>query len=242
MDPGIAVAASRRYNYPVPDLKVMLVEDDPAIRSLVAEALGRWGYAAVAADPEGDVAAEFARESPQLVILDVGLPRLDGFEWCERIRAVSRVPILFLTARSQPSDAVRGLAAGGDDWIAKPFDTELLVAKVRALLRRAYSWAPEPSALIERDGLILDRERCEASRDGARARLTAHEATLLRALLEADGRVVARAELMDALWSGDAFVDENTLNVNVARLRSALGSIGAGEIVETVRGAGYRLK
>lgn len=220
----------------------MIVEDDPSIRDLVSDALGRWGYSVVAPDPEGDVAAAFARESPQLAILDIGLPRLDGFEWCERIRAISRAPILFLTARSQSSDAVRGLAAGGDDWLAKPFELELLVAKVRALLRRAYSWAPEGAPLLERGGLVLDRERCEASLGGKKAKLTKHESLLLERLLERDGRVVSRDELMDALWRGEAFVDENTLNVNVARLRSSLASIGASDAVETLRGAGYKLK
>ena len=226
----------------MPEFKVMVVEDDSSIRALVAEALARWGYAVVSPDPSGDIAADFARESPHLVLLDIGLPRLDGFEWCERIRAISRAPILFLTARSHPSDAVRGLASGGDDWLTKPFETELLVAKVRALLRRAYSWASEVSALLERGGLVLDCERCEASLAGKSAALTKHETALLRRLLERDGRLVSRDELMDALWSDDAFVDENTLNVNVARLRSTLDSIGALDFVETVRGAGYKLK
>jgi len=220
----------------------MLVEDDGTIRSLVAEALGRWGYAVVTPDPGDDIVAYFSREPIHLAILDVGLPMLDGYEWCERLRSISRIPILFLTARSQASDAVRGLAAGGDDWLTKPFETELLVAKVRALLRRAYSWAPDRPSLIERGGLVLDRERCEASREGVKARLTKHETILLARLLERDGRVVLREELMDALWSDEAFVDENTLNVNVARLRAALASLGASDAVETVRGLGYRLK
>jgi len=220
----------------------MVVEDDDGIRSLVAEALGRWGFMVLTPDPSGDIAAELARESPSLLVLDVGLPRLDGYEWCERVRAVSRIPILFVSARSHPSDVVRGLATGGDDWLSKPFEMDVLVAKVRALLRRAYSWAPEASTLLERDGLVLDRERCEASRDGKKARLTRHEAVLLALLIGRDGRVASRDELMEALWSDEVFVDENTLNVNVARLRSTLASIGAEGIVETVRGAGYRLR
>jgi DNA-binding response OmpR family regulator len=225
----------------VTKFKVMIVEDDPAITSLASEALARWGYEAVSADPAGDVLAQFAREAPHLLILDVGLPMLDGYEWCERIRAVSRVPILFATARSQLPETLRGLAAGGDDWLSKPFEAELLVAKVRALLRRAYSYAPGGSPLLEHGGLVLDRDHCEASSDGRVARLTRHETVLLAALLERDGRVASRAELMEALWSDEAFVDENTLNVNVARLRASLASIGLGELVETVRGQGYKL-
>jgi DNA-binding response OmpR family regulator len=226
----------------VAEFKIMVVEDDLSIRGLVADALGRWGYEVACPDPCLDLVAELAREAPHLVILDVGLPRLDGYEWCERIRAVSRAPILFVSARSGSSDAVRGLASGGDDWLSKPFESELLVAKVRALLRRAYSWASETPALLERNGLVLDRERCEASLGGRKARLTRHESLLLSRLLELDGRVASRDELMDALWSDEAFVDENTLNVNVARLRSALAGIGAPEAVETLRGLGYRLR
>lgn len=220
----------------------MVVEDDEAIRSLVADALTRWGFSVAAPDPSGDIAAELARESPGILVLDVGLPRLDGYEWCERVRSVSKIPILFISARSHPSDLVRALATGGDDWLSKPFEAEVLVAKVRALLRRAYSWAPEAPTLLERGGLVLDKERCEASLDGRKARLTRHETLLLALLIERDGRVASRDELMEALWSGEVFVDENTLNVNVARLRGALASIGSGDIVETVRGAGYRLR
>ena len=220
----------------------MVVEDDDSIRSLVSEALTAWGYEVSAPDPSGDIVAGLARESPSLVILDVGLPRLDGYEWCARIRAASKVPVLFISARSHPSEIARGLAGGGDDWLVKPFETELLVAKVRALLRRAYSWAPESLPLLERSGLVLDRERCEASREGMKVKLTRHEALLLARLIERDGKVVQREELMEALWSGEVFVDENTLNVNIARLRSTLASIGAGDLVETVRGSGYRAR
>jgi DNA-binding response OmpR family regulator len=220
----------------------MVVEDDESIRSLVADALQRWGYSVATPDPSGDIAAEIARDPPSILVLDIGLPRLDGYEWCERVRSVSKIPILFISARTHPSDVVRGLATGGDDWLAKPFEAEVLVAKVRALLRRAYSWAPEAPALLERGGLVLDRERYEASLDGRKARLTRHETLILALLMGRDGRVAAREELMDALWSGEVFVDENTLNVNVARLRASLDSIGAGDRVETVRGAGYRLR
>lgn len=222
--------------------KIMIVEDDPAVRALSSEALAKWGFEVSAPSPEGDVAAEFARSQPHLVILDVGLPRLDGYEWCARIREVSKAPILFLSARSHPADAVRGLAGGGDDWLTKPFDVEVLVARVKALLRRAYSWAAEATTLLEREGLVLDREGSRASLDGKSVALTRNEALLLRRLLERGGRVVSRDELQDALWSEDAFVDDNTLTVNMSRLKSALDEIGAKDRIETLRGAGYRLK
>lgn len=221
--------------------KIMVVEDDPVLRGFVLAELAKWELPAVAADPGSDLMAGFIEEKPQLVILDIGLPRLDGFEWCARIREVSRVPILFLSARSHPADMVRALATGGDDWLSKPFDGEVLIAKVKALLRRCYSWAPEEAPLMERAGLILDRERGTASRDGLQVTLTRNETSLLRRLIERDGRVVSRNELMDALWSDDAFVDDNTLTVNMTRLKKALAEIGAERLVETVRGSGYRL-
>ena len=227
-----------------PDMEaftIMLVEDDPVIAGLEAEILEHWGHRVARPSTSGDIAAEFARISPHLVILDVGLPRLDGYEWCARIREVSRVPILFVTARSTPQDAVRALAQGGDDWLAKPFDGEVFAAKVRALLRRAYAWPALPSPLLERRGLLLDLEKSAASREGMRAELTRNEATLLRKLLERDGRVATREDLMDALWSEDCFVDDNTLTVNMTRLRKVLASIGAGDMIETLRGAGYRI-
>lgn len=221
--------------------KIMFVEDDVSVRSLVAEALERWGFSVILPDPASDVVAEFARQGPHLVILDIGLPRFDGFEWCARLREHTKAPILFLTARSQSSDMVRALASGGDDWLSKPFDSEVLVAKVKALLRRCYSWVPEPSALLERKGLILDRDRNIASHEGASVELSKNEAILLKRLLERDGRVLSRAELQDALWSEDAFVDDNTLTVNITRLKQALAGIGVTDFVETVRGQGYRI-
>lgn len=229
------------YRCSMEDFKVMVIEDDPLLRSYVMAELGKWDLQTAAPDPESDLLAAFVDEKPQLVILDIGLPRLDGFEWCARIREISRVPILFLSARSHPADMVRALATGGDDWLSKPFEGEVLIAKVKALLRRCYSWAPEEVPLMERSGLVLDRERGVANHDGKRVELTRNETALLRRLIERDGRVVSRSELMDALWSEDAFVDDNTLTVNMTRLKKALAEIDADGLIETIRGAGYKL-
>jgi len=225
----------------MPSFKAMIVEDDARIRSLAAEALRRWDIEVLEPDPSEDILAVFSREKPDLVILDLGLPRLDGFEWCSRLRAVSRAPILFVSARSDGAATVRALAEGGDDWLSKPFDAEVFVAKAKALLRRAYAWAPERSALLERGGLVLDVDRGLASREGRTVELGKNETALLRRLLERDGRVVSRGELQDALWTAEVFVDDNTLTVNVTRLRKSLECIGAEFMVETVRGAGYRI-
>ncbi len=238
--PGISRRDSA-YSQAMAALKVMIVEDDPVIRGLAAEALERWDLAVCLPEPDEDILAFAAREDPQLVVLDVGLPKLDGYEWCARIRAVSRVPILFVSARAESSAAVRALAQGGDDWLTKPFELELFAAKVRALLRRAYSWSPEPSPLLERAGLVLDYERRSVSFAGSSVELGKNGSALLKRLLERDGRVASRDELMDALWSEEAFVDDNTLTVNVTRLKKDLATIGAEGMVETVRGCGYRI-
>lgn len=221
--------------------KIMIVEDDETIRRLEAEALGRWGFSVVASDPRGDILGDFAKEMPHLIVLDIGLPYLDGFEWCARIRELSKAPILFLTARSSPSDMVRALAGGGDDWLAKPFDVEVFIAKVRALLRRAYSWSAEASLLLQRGSLVFDVERNVVTRGCLKTELTRNEAALLRKLLDHDGRVASRDELMDALWKEDAFVDDNTLTVNMTRLKKALAAVEAEGLIETVRGSGYRI-
>lgn len=219
--------------------KVLLVEDDPVVRRLEAEALERWGFVVAAPDDFSDVLADFVREDPQLVILDVDLPRFDGYEWCARIRAASRVPILFVSALQAPRDAVRALAGGADDWLSKPFDGELLAARARSLVRRAYSWAAQGGRVLARSGLVFDVERRIASYGGATVELGRNEARILEVLLARDGRVASRDELMDALWSQDSFVDDNTLTVNVTRLKKKLAEIGAEALVRTAKGEGY---
>jgi DNA-binding response OmpR family regulator len=222
-------------------LAVLLVEDDPVVRKLETETLERWGFSVTALDSFSDVDGAFAAADPQLVVMDVDLPSFDGYEWCSRIRAVSRVPILFVSGLSAPGDAVRALAGGADDWITKPFDAELLAARARALVRRAYSWAAESSRVLARSGLVFDVERRVVSKDGRRTELGKNEARILERLLSKDGATATRMELMDALWSEDSFVDDNTLTVNVTRLKKKLAEIGAEHAVKTTKGEGYRI-
>ncbi len=222
--------------------RILLIEDDPVVRNLEAQTLARWGYEVFAPEAFRDVLSEFAAASPHLVVLDVDLPSLDGFEWCSRIRAVSKVPILFLTALSSSRDQIRALATGADDWLSKPFDGDLFAARVRALFRRAYSWAEDRPRVLARSGLVFDVERRVASRDGSSVELGKNEARILETLLSRDGRVVGRMDLMDVLWTEDVFVDDNTLTVNVTRLRKRLAEIGADALVETSKGEGYRIR
>lgn len=194
-----------------------------------------------ACDGAADVLADFSATDAHLVIMDVDLPRFDGYEWCARIRAISRAPILFVSALSSPRDAVRALSVGADDWLSKPFDAELLAARARALVRRAYSWATEGTRTLSRGGLVFDVSRRVAVKDGLTVSFGKNEARILETLLERDGRFATRMELMDALWSEDAFVDDNTLTVNVTRLKKKLAEVGAGDFIETSRGEGYRI-
>src|SRR5690606_35854145 len=188
---------------------------------------------------------EFIAVDPDLVLLDINLPWFDGFYWCRQIRTVSTVPVIFVTARDGTMDQVMAIENGGDDYIVKPFNLEVVTAKVRAALRRAYGEyaAPlEPDLDVEHLGVTWDARRLAVSYQGRRAELSRNEGQLLAGLLAARGAVVARETLLEALWDDAEFVDDNTLTVNVTRLRRKLSEVGLGEAVRTVRGEGYRLE
>ena len=219
--------------------RVLLVEDDPVMRGLETQTLERWGFDVASPEAFRDILSEFSAVNPHLVVMDVDLPSLDGYEWCARIRAVSKVPILFLTGFSSSRDQVRALATGADDWLSKPFDADLFAAHARALIRRTYSWAEGTPRTLARSGIVFDVERRIVSKDGRTVELGKNEAKILETLLTRDGRVATRSQLMDALWSEDTFVDDNTLTVNVSRLKRRLTEIDAGDLITTSKGEGY---
>jgi len=226
-----------------PPYRVMIVEDDDKLASILAAELERFGYDVVQAADFGKVREEFAAHRPDLVLLDINLPRYDGFYWCRQIRQMSRVPIIFISARDSAFDQVRALENGGDDFITKPFDLELCMAKIQSVIRRAYG---EYALGLETDviwagGLWLRKSDNRASFQGKEVELSPKEARLLEHLMRRHGHVVSREELLEALWDDVDFVDDNTLNVNVARLRRRLGELGLEDAVETKRGQGYRL-
>lgn len=221
--------------------RILLIEDDDALAREITGRLEQYGFQVVRSEEYERVTERFARESIHLVILDVNLPRSDGFQVCRRIREISAVPILFASARDGSMDAVMGLSVGGDDYITKPFSSEVLVAKVQAMLRRAYELGPAASDLVEHDGIILD-VRASTVRVGDRSReLTKNEFRVLHALLRNHGAVVSRDQLMEALWQGDVFVDDNTLSVNVNRVRKVLAELGRGDAIVTRKGQGYMI-
>lgn len=220
-------------------MKIMIVEDDPTIRELIAEALGKWGFKTCLAEDFGQVLAAFVREAPHLVLMDINLPSFDGFYWCGRIREVSKVPILFLSSRDTPMDMVMSMNMGGDDFVQKPFHMDVLVAKIQALLRRTYTYLDAQPSVIEHDGIVLDLKDGTVVRGDSRAELTKTEFAILSLLMRNKGAIVSRTKIMRALWEDESFVDENTLTVNIGRLRRKLAELGREDFIATRKGQGY---
>jgi DNA-binding response OmpR family regulator len=228
-----------------PPTRIFLVEDEPKLAAIVADHFTRFGYDLVIATRFDDLKQEFLDVDPALVLLDINLPWFDGFYWCRQIRTVSTVPIIFLTARGGAMDQVMAIDNGGDDYIVKPFSLEVVMAKVRGAFRRAYGeYAVTGSTdhIVEHSGLTWDAQRLTASFDQHTSELSRNEGQLLAALLRAKGKVVRREALLEALWDDLEFVDDNTLTVNVTRLRRKLAELGIADAVRTVRGEGYRLE
>ncbi len=218
--------------------RIFIVEDDRVIAGTVRRHLEGWGYQAACARRFDAVLEEFREFDPQLVLLDVSLPFYNGYHWCQEIRKVSQVPILFLTSASDSVNVVMAMQLGGDDLLAKPFDLQVLSAKVQAMLRRAYDFAGAP-ALLSCGAAVLDPAGGVLTVNGERVELTKNEGKLLQLLLERKGQTVSRDDMMTALWATDSFVDENTLSVNVNRLRRKLEAAGLPDFIRTRKGAGY---
>ncbi len=221
--------------------KILVVEDDAVIAEQIKNYLGRWGYEVVCAHDFRDVLGEFARVQPQLVLMDIGLPFYNGHYWCAQIRQISQVPILFVSSAGDNMNIVMAVNMGGDDFVTKPFEAEVLAAKVQALLRRAYAFRAQTSVL-EYNGLLLDLTDAVLVADGKRQELTKNEFRILQLLFERAGQVVSREAIMKRLWDNDCFVDDNTLTVNMTRLKKKLESFGAGELIHTRKGLGYCLE
>ena len=220
--------------------RILLVEDDPVIAGEVQHHLTGWGYEVMVRDGFDDFDAEWAQLSPHLVLLDLMLPGRNGYHWCRLIRRVSQVPILFLTSAADNLNAITAMAQGADDLIAKPFDLGVLTARIEALLRRTYGYAA-PAPVIAHRGLVYDAARATAAHGTQEVELTRNENRILQTLLDNRGSIVSREALMTALWEDDTYVDENTLTVNVARLRRKLADIGLVDLIETRKRQGYLL-
>lgn len=220
--------------------RILLVEDDGTICERISNHLQRWGYEVESVKDFGNVLADFARFNPQLVLMDIGLPFYNGYYWCGEIRKVSKVPILFLSSASDNMNIIMAVNMGGDDFIAKPFDLEVLAAKIQAVLRRAYSFQ-ESSSLLEYGGVILNMTDMSFLYKGEKRELSKNEFRILQILFENAGNAVTREEIMRRLWDDECFVDDNTLTVNVNRLRKVLEGAGLRDFILTKKGVGYQL-
>jgi len=224
--------------------RIMIVEDEPKIADMLAAHLRKYGYEPLVAQFFHDLKNEFLQLRPHLVLLDINLPYYDGFYWCRQIRTVSNVPIIYVSARAGEMDQVMAIENGGDDYLTKPFHLDVVLAKMKSLLRRVYGeYAPQtaPADVTDVSGLMIDRARFEAAYGGRSVSLSKTELQLLDALAQAAGRVVRRETLLETIWDDTKFVDDNTLTVNITRLRRKLEELGLAGCIETVRGTGYKL-
>lgn len=220
--------------------RIFLVEDDETIARLIKKHLEKWEYEVSTVQDFGNVLGEFAVCDPQLVLLDIRLPFYNGHYWCTQIRQVSKLPIIFLSSVSDNMNIVMAMNMGADDFIPKPFDLEVLTAKVQALLRRSYDFAGS-SSMLEHKGMLLNLSDATILYQEQKVELTKNELKILQTLIENKTQVVTRETLMTRLWESDMYVDENTLSVNVNRLRKKLTSIGLEDSILTKKGIGYQI-
>ena len=218
--------------------KILIVEDDTTIANGLKNHLEKWDYEVECITDFKNIMDSFAKNEPQLVLLDIVLPFFNGFHWCQEIRKISKVPIIFLSSANDNMNIVMAMNMGGDDFIEKPFDLNVVTAKVQAMLRRAYSFQGNLNVL-EHQGLLLNLNDGIVSYKEKKTELTKNEFKILQVLMEHAGKIVTREELMTALWESDAFVDDNTLTVNVTRLRRKLAELAAVEFIKTKKGIGY---
>lgn len=218
--------------------KILIVEDDPTISSILKNQLFKWRYEAEIISDFNNVIDEFIKYDPQLVILDITLPFYNGFHWCVEIRKISRIPIIFASSASDNMNLIMAINMGADDFIAKPFDLNVIVAKIQALLRRTYSFQGQVN-ILESDGAVLNLGELTLTYKNNKLDLSKNEFKILQILLENKNKVVSRDDIMRKLWESDSFIDDNTLTVNVTRFRKRLEDIGLKDFIRTKKGIGY---
>lgn len=221
--------------------RILIIEDDLTIANTLKEHLGKWDYDVSFVTDFKNITEQLVRFDPHLVLLDVMLPYFNGFYWCDRIRKISKVPIIFISSAGDNMNIVMAMNMGGDDFIAKPFDLNVLTAKVGALIRRTYSFLGKLN-LIEHKGAILNLSEASLSYNNSKIELTKNEYKILQLLMENAGKVVSRDDIMQQLWESDNFIDDNTLTVNMTRLRRKLADIGLSGFISTKKGIGYMIE
>lgn len=221
-------------------MKIYIVEDDQAIAESLCRELTKWGYEVRLVQDFARIDAEVREFSPHLIVMDILLPYFNGYYWCTEIRKASNVPILFLSSKSENMDIVMAVQTGGDDYVTKPFDTSVLLAKIQALLRRAYDFTTELDTL-KWNGIHLFPGEVKLVWNEEEIHLTRTELVILDSLFRANGGVVRREKIMEKCWEGDSYIDDNTLAVNVTRVRKKLNAIGLEGLILTKKGIGYGL-
>lgn len=218
--------------------RILVVEDDFSMAQMLQQELSRWGNDVRLVEDFQNIIPAFAAYDPHLVLLDIMLPFYNGYHWCSEIRKISNVPVVFLSSASDNMNIVMAMNMGGDDFIPKPVDLHVLTAKLQAVLRRSYDLSGKVP-VMEHRGAVLNLNDASLSYDGQRLELSKNEFRILQTLLESKGKVVSRDTLMTKLWQMDCYVEENTLTVNVARLRKKLEGVGLRDFIRTRVGAGY---
>ena len=221
--------------------KIMIIEDDLVMAEAIAKEMNAWGNEAVYVKNFQNVLSFFAAQAPHLVLMDITLPFYNGYHWCSEIRKVSNVPVIFISSAADNMNIIMAMNMGGDDFIAKPFDLNVLTVKIQAMLRRTYEFAGE-SHMLEHQGVWLNLSDGTLTYEEQILELSKNERKILQTLLENPGAIVTRENLMMALWESDVYVDENTLSVNVNRLRRKLETIGLTNFILTRKGIGYQIK
>ena len=221
--------------------KILIVEDDETIAGGLKSHLGKWNYQVESVTDFKDVMDKFVEFEPQLVLLDIVLPFFNGFHWCQEIRKISKVPIIFLSSANDNMNNVMAMNMGGDEFIEKPFDLNVVTAKVQAVLRRTYEFRGSAD-VMEWNGAILNLADATVLYRDQKLELTKNEFKILQMLLENTGKIVSRESIMTRLWDSNEFIDDNTLTVNVARLRKKMEQIGFGGKIITKKGIGYMVE
>jgi OmpR family two-component system bacitracin resistance response regulator BceR len=219
--------------------KLLLIEDDTSLFNEVKDRLSQWSYDVYGIQDFSKVMQEFSCIEPDLVIIDIQLPKFDGFHWCRMIRSHSNVPIIFLSSRDHPTDMVMSMQLGADDFIQKPFHFDVLIAKIQAILRRVYNYSAVQNRLKTWCGATVDYEKNTVTAEAGSIELTKNEIYILKLLIERKNQIVYRDEIINSLWDDKRFISDNTLTVNVNRLRKKLDEIGLGSRIETKVGQGY---
>ncbi|MFO1442480.1 response regulator transcription factor [Bacillus sp. Bva_UNVM-123] len=223
-------------------IKVMIIEDDSKLRMIMSEYLNKWNFESIVISNFASIDKQVLEGKPDLILLDINLPSYDGFYWCRKIRQVSNIPIIFISSRTENMDIVMAMNVGGDDFIQKPFSLEVLVAKMNAVLRRVNQNTNNEKEMIKVGELALNLGNAVAAYEEKEVALTKNEFQILFLLMRKSGQIISRDEIMRALWEDEQFIDDNTLTVNINRLRKKLESVGLRDVILTKKRQGYILQ